>query len=116
MRVMAQLMTIYNERTKSVERFVEADGLPFLQSKNGTIVGIFPVDRVAWTQRFAEKERAVSEAIRKMPRVKGKELWIAGTVDQTARKALEGLGWKIEERFGEKLLKEIVGKTIAQKD
>ncbi len=116
MRVMAQLMTIYNEKTKSVERFVEADGLPFLMRKDGKVVGIFPVDRVAWTQRFAEKERAVSEAIRKIPRAKGKELWIVGTVDQTARKALEGRGWKIEERFGEKLLKEIVGKSAAQKD
>jgi hypothetical protein len=115
MRVMAQLMTIYNEKTKSVERFVEADGLPFIQKKDGTVVGIFPVDRLFWTQKFAQKEKEVSEALRKMPRVKKKELWLAGTVDQRARKALEERGWKIEERFGETLLREIVGKTIAQK-
>ncbi len=115
MRVMAQLMTIYNKKEKSAERFVEADGLPFIQKKNGTIVGIFPVDRLFWTQKFAQKEKAVSEALRKIPRVQKKELWIAGAVDQRARKALEERGWKIEERFGEKLLREIVGKTIPQK-
>jgi hypothetical protein len=115
MRVMAQLMTIYNEKAKSVERFVEADGLPFIQKKDGTVVGIFPVDRLFWTQKFAQKEKAVSDALRKMPRAKKKELWLAGTVDQRARKALEERGWKIQERFGETLLREIVGKTIAQK-
>jgi len=115
MRVMAQLITIYNKKEKSAERFVEADGLPFIQKRDGTIVGIFPVDRLFWTQKFAQKEKAVSEALRKIPRVHKKELWIAGAVDQRARKALEGRGWKIEERFGEKLLREIVGKTIPQK-
>jgi hypothetical protein len=115
MRVMAQLMSIYNQKAKSAERFIEADGLPFIQKKDGTIVGIFPVDRLFWTQKFAQKEKAVSEALLKMPRAKKKELWIAGTVDQKARKALEERGWKIEERFGETLLREIVGKTIAQK-
>ena len=115
MRVMAQLITIYNKKEKSAERFVEADGLPFIQKKNGAIVGIFPVDRLFWTQKFAQKEKAVSEALRKIPRVQKKELWIAGAVDQRARKALEERGWKIEERFGEKLLREIVGKTIPQK-
>ena len=72
MRVMVQLMASYNEKTKAAERFVEAAGLPLLRKKDGTVVGIFPVDRVAWTQRFANKEKAISEAIRKMPGVKGK--------------------------------------------
>jgi len=40
-------------------------------------------------QRFANKEKAISEAIWKMPGVKGKALLVFGTIDQTARKALE---------------------------
>jgi hypothetical protein len=114
MRVMAQLMNIYNEKTKSADRFVEGDGLPLLRKKDGTVVGIFPIDHVSWTKRFAEKEKAVSEAIMKMPQVKGKELWIAGTVDQTARKALEGRGWKVQEKFAATLLGEIAKKTMAK--
>ena len=113
MRVTAQLMGVYNEKTKAAERFVEAAGLPLLRKKDGTVVGIFPVDRVAWTQRFANKERAVSEAIRKMPRVKGKEMLVVGAVNPSARKALEARGWKVEERFAEALFKEIVAKSMS---
>ena len=65
-------------------------------------------------QRFANKEKAVSEAIRKMPGVKGKELRVVGTVDQRARKALEERGWKIEERFAEDLLKQMVAKAMSK--
>jgi hypothetical protein len=112
MRVMAQLVAVYIEKTRSAERFVEADGLPLIRKKDGTVVGIFPVDHVAWTQRFANKEKAVSDAIKKMPKVKGKQLLIAGTMDQTARKALEARGWKIEERFAEALLRQMVAKGM----
>jgi hypothetical protein len=108
------LMASYNEKTKEAERFVEAAGLPLLRKKDGTVVGIFPVDRVAWTQRFANKEKAISEAIRKMPGVKGKQLLVVGTMDQTARKALEAKGWKVEERFGEKRLREMVAKAMSK--
>jgi hypothetical protein len=49
-----------------------------------------------------------------MPGVKGKALLVVGTMDQTARKALEAKGWKVEERFGEKRLQQTVGKTMTQ--
>ena len=63
------------------------------------------VKTVAWTSALAAKEGAVSEDIRKIAGVKGKELWIGGTVDPGARKALEERGWKVEEKFVERLLK-----------
>jgi hypothetical protein len=103
MRTMAELMATFAEKVKSSDRFVEADGLPFIQKKDGTVVGIFPVDRVAWTEKFSQKEKAVSESLLKMPRVKAKEIWVTGTVDQTARKVLEERGWRVEERFAEAL-------------
>jgi hypothetical protein len=114
MRVMAQLMGLYNERRKSVQNFVEADNLPLLQKKDGTVVAVLPLDHLAWTQRFANKEKAVSEAIRKMPRVKGKEMLVVGAVNPSARKALEARGWKVEERFAEALFKEIVAKSMSK--
>ncbi len=51
------------------------------------------------------KENAVSEAIGKLPGVTGKELWIEGTVDPVARKALEDRGWKVEDKVRDTLLK-----------
>ena len=76
-------------------------------------MAVLPLDHLAWTQRFANKERAVSEAIRKMPRVKGKEMLVVGAVNPSARKALEARGWKVEERFAEALFKEIVAKSMS---
>jgi hypothetical protein len=114
MRVMAQLMGLYNERAKTVQRMVEADNLPLLQKKDGTVVAVLPLDHLAWTQRFANKEKAVSDAIRKIPRVKGKQMLVVGTVDPMARKALEARGWKIEDKFADAIFSEMVAKSAGK--
>jgi hypothetical protein len=114
MRVMAQLMGLYNEKRKSVQSYVEADNLPLLQKKDGTVVAVLPIDNLVWTRRFANKEKAVSEAIKKIARVKGKEMLVVGTVNPVAKKALEARGWKVEEKFAEAIFREMVGKTMTQ--
>jgi hypothetical protein len=114
MRVMAQLAGFYNERVEPIQSFIKADTLPLLEKANRTVVAILPLDHLAWTQRFANKERAVSEAIRKIPGVKGKELLVIGTVDPKAKKVLKTTGWKIEEKFAETLVREIVSKSMTE--
>jgi hypothetical protein len=103
-RTRAQLIEAYNIKTNSVQRFVDADGIPVLQTKNGRIIALFPLDYVALTPGFAQKEEAISKAVKQTPGVTGKELLITGQVDPAARKALEARGWKVEERIREKLL------------
>ena len=71
LRVCAQLIGLYNEKTKSIASFVDANGFPFLMTKSGVVVGIFPLDHVAWTAGFAHDERGVSSAIKKMHGVNG---------------------------------------------
>ncbi len=114
MRVMAQLAGFYNERVEPIQSFIKADTLPLLEKANRTVVAILPLDHLAWTQRFANKERAVSEAIRKIPGVKGKELLVIGTVDPKAKKVLKTTGWKIEEKFAETIVREIVSKSMTE--
>jgi len=99
LRVRAQLIGLYQEKTKSVARFVDANGFPFMMTSNGVVVGIFPLDFIAWTAGFARNEGVVSSAIKQMQGVTGKELWITGTVDLVARKALEDRGWKVKDKF-----------------
>jgi hypothetical protein len=103
LRVRAQLISLYNDKTHSVKGFVDADGIPVLLTNNGKIIAIFPLDYIAWTQNFERKVTAVSAAIKQMPGVSGKELWVTGKVNPIARKALEAKGWKVEERAREKL-------------
>jgi hypothetical protein len=105
MRVRAEMMDQYFEKTMNVDRFISAGGVPVLLTKGGIILGIFPLDHVAWTVGFAQKEMAVSSAIEKMSGVKGKEFWITGTVDTVARGALENGGWKVQEKVATRLLK-----------
>jgi len=105
MRLRAQLMALYSSKVKAATSFVEANGVPLLKTKDGAIVGIFPLDHVAWTSALAAKEKAISEDIQKMQGVTGKELWITGTVDPVAQRALEDKGWKVHDRVQDRLLK-----------
>ena len=102
-RVRAQMMGQYFEKTRNVDRFVSAGGAPLLLTKNGVIVGLFSLDHVAWSAGFARKEMSISDAIARMPGIKGKEIWVSGTVDPVARRALESKGWKVEERVQDRL-------------
>jgi hypothetical protein len=104
LRVRAQLIGLYNEKEKSVASFVDAAGIPMALTKDGVVVGIFPLDHVAWTAVFAQKTTAAASAIKEMPGITGKELWITGTVDPLARKVLEENGWKVQDKFQEQIL------------
>jgi hypothetical protein len=114
MRVTAQLMGFYNEKVESIQSFIKADSLPLLEKADGTVVAILPLDYLEWTQRFANTEGAVSEAIRKIPGIRGKELLVIGKVGPKARKALETRGWKVGEKFAEATIQGIVAKNMAE--
>lgn len=114
MRVVVQLMAFYNERVEPILGFIKADTLPLLERADRTVVAILPVDHLTYTQRFASMERTISEAITKIPGVKGKELLVLGTVDPRVRKALEKAGWRIKERFADATIREIVAKSMAE--
>ena len=111
MRATAQLAALFNKNVKPVERFVEVSRLVFIKTKDGRMIGIFPIDNVAWTANLADREKGISQEIGKMKGVRGKELWFGGAVDRTARQALEARGWKVVDGYTEKLFKELARKT-----
>lgn len=103
LRVRAQLLSLYNDKTHSVKGFLDADGVPVLLTNNGRIVAIFPLDYILWTRNFARKLQTVAAALKQVPGISGKEFWVTGKMTPIARKALETNGWKVEERVQEKL-------------
>ena len=103
LRVRAQLLSLYNDKTHSVKSFLDADGTPVLLTNNGRIVAIFPLDYIMWTRSFERKVRAAAATLKQVPGISGKEFWVTGKVSPIARKALEAKGWKVEERVGGKL-------------
>lgn len=96
MRVRAQLMELYNEKNP-VDGIIDVDGIPGLMTKDGKVVGILPLDYIAWTQGLESREAGISGALNAFKGVTGKELWVLGKVSADARKALEARGWKVEE-------------------
>jgi hypothetical protein len=102
----AEFMAGYHGNITPVARFVEVGGLPFLQTKEGVIVGIFPCDHIAWTEDIAARAYGKTAAAVKAlyPDATGKELWFEGTVSSTARRNLEAMGWKVKEKTTQTLL------------
>jgi hypothetical protein len=103
LRVRALLLSLYNDKTNSVQRFVDVNGVPMLLTNDGKIIGIFPLDYIALTPNFARKAEAISAALKQIHGVTGKELWVTGKVSPAARRSLEAKGWKVEEKAREKL-------------
>lgn len=98
MRAQGQMIAAYSAYMKAQATFVNISGTPFLKTKDGVLVGLFPLDHIAYTPILVHKENALSEAISNLPGIKGKELWIGWKVAPAARKALEANGWRIQER------------------
>jgi hypothetical protein len=102
----AELMAGYRGNVAPVTKFVEVGGLPFLQTKEGVIVGIFPCDHIVWTENVAARAYGnTAKAVKSFyPDATGKELWFEGTVSTMARKNLEDMGWNVKEKTSQTLL------------
>ncbi len=102
-RIQSQMIADYHTRVSPVERFTIVKGSLFVERKDGVVLGLFPLDYVAWTEPLAKKEEAVSEYLTSELALKEKELWVLGTIDPAAQEALKARGWTLEEKVGAKL-------------
>ena len=104
MRQRAEFMALYAERDP-VQRVVMVSAAPFLRTKSGKLVGIFPLDHVRWTKMVAQREQVMSESLEKMFGNVDKAFWVTGSVDPEARKNFESKGWTVQERIHDLLVK-----------
>ena len=87
-----------------VVRIVESRQFPFIQKKEGKVVGILPIDHLAWIRSMADTvDISADMALEGISDVTGKELWCEGTVSAMAHKNLEARGWTVKEKVGEEL-------------
>ncbi len=103
MRLRAQMAGSYVAQVAPAERFVEVNGVPFLMRKDDVVIGLFPLDHVAWTPLLHQKLTTTSRAVSQLPGLKGREVWLEGTVSAAARQALEAAGWVVKEKVGAQL-------------
>jgi hypothetical protein len=101
-RQIARFMQHYAEMladyTTTVETgsLVDISGEAWFVSGAGSLVGVFPLDYLAWTEEAAESTRIASETMAGLG-IKHKELLLEGQVSPQARAALASRGWKISE-------------------
>ena len=97
-------MVGYHTNVAPIAQIVESRQFPFIQTKEGKVIGIFPIDHLAWIRSMADTvDISADMALKGISDVTGKELWFEGTVSTLARKNLEARGWTVKEKVGEEL-------------
>ncbi len=73
MRLRAQMMAYYHANVSPAARIISVQDIPLLQRKDGVIVGMFPLDRVFWTEKLWLNESRGSKKLERVPGYAGKE-------------------------------------------
>ncbi|MCG3200770.1 MAG: hypothetical protein NFCOHLIN_00632 [Gammaproteobacteria bacterium] len=94
----------YHRSVEPLARFVTVGKVAVGQKKDGTIVFCAPLDHLYWTPAIGAFVELFESDLPSVPDVKGKELWLGGTLSETARKELEARGWTVKEGSEAKLL------------
>ena len=94
LRVQAEHMASYAGRHRELKSMVDVCGKMFFKTKDNEMVGIFPLDYVAWTERLDNRERLISAAIEKLG-ARSKKFIVYGKIDSKAREMLELRGWAV---------------------
>ena len=105
MRLRAQMMAYYHANVSPAARIISVQDIPLLQRKDGVIVGMFPLDRVFWTEKLWLNESRGSKKLERVPGYAGKEAWIMGRFNPVATMGLSIGGWKTKDNFAKKLLR-----------
>ncbi len=98
MRRWAEMIFAYHRRVSPVARIVRMGMAPFVQRADGVLVGLFPIDHLAWTDTIARRHASNLKSLGSIGGVTGGEIWIAGTISPKARKELESENWVVKER------------------
>jgi hypothetical protein len=99
-RLQVEMMSQYVATEKRPARIVVLSGSPFLLTGEGVIVGLFPLEHLAWTPELQRKVDAVQAGLDAMTGIKGKQLWIEGDFTDAARQNLTALGLQLREKTG----------------
>jgi hypothetical protein len=100
LRRWAEMIAAYNRRIKPVQRIVRIGKAPFAQRADGVLVGLFPIDYLAWTSSIAQRHATNMNSLPGVSGVTGGEIWLEGTMSAKAKQALQAQNWVIKENTG----------------
>ena len=99
MQQRAEMMANYHAKVKPAD-IVEIADEAWQKTPDGSVIGVFPIDYLAWTSPAATTVEAANAEIGKMGDVKSKEIWLEGSATDDARRALKASGWVVKEDAG----------------
>ena len=102
-RLVAQMMAGYHTNVSPAAQIQNINGMLHLRRKDGVLAFLAPVDFVFWTKEIDRKLNTIENSIKKMGGASGKELWITGEIEKTARDMFEAMGWKVIENAKDRL-------------
>ena len=97
MRRHAEMLKNHQSRGAAFARFVSLGGYPFNVARDGRILGVMPMDALAWTEAIADVLRICATDARKLSATGKVELRITGTATPRAKRELKALGWRVVE-------------------
>lgn len=97
MRRHAEMLRNHQSRGTGFTRFVALGGYPFNIAGGRRIVGVMPIDSLAWTDKIAAVMREIAADARRHSVAGRVDLRITGTATARARKELQALGWRMTE-------------------
>ena len=102
-RLTAQMIAGYHNHVNPAARIINLSGEPVVQTKDGKVVLLSEVDNVFWTKGVGDVLNGLEKDVAKLSDVSGKEVWISGKMDDTARQIWESKGWKIVQDANDKI-------------
>jgi hypothetical protein len=91
-----EMVADYHLKNRSIVSFVSAAEFPFNQTASGTVVGIWPVDALSWTEGTSRAMSSAAGAIR-ANRLGRPEVLISGQATPNAKAGLQELGFTVAE-------------------
>jgi hypothetical protein len=93
----AELVADYHGKTAGITGFVSLGDFPFNRTRSGSIIAIWPVDALSWTESTAKAMSGINEA-RKRGGYPGRpEIRLTGQASATAKARLKEMGWLVRE-------------------
>jgi hypothetical protein len=97
MRRHAEMLKNHQSRGGAFARFVSLGGYPFNVARDGRILGVMPIDALAWTETIAGVLLICAADARKVSATGQVELRITGMATPRAKRELKALGWRVVE-------------------
>lgn len=97
MRRATEMTRNHQARGANFMRYEILGGYPFMVTRTGRIVGVMPIDALAWTPTTAKAMRESAAAARRLGLSHQVELRITGTATAQAKRELQALNWNVVE-------------------